>query len=216
MNKKKMLLLGLLLIVGIVFVGITEARADYDVWDSATLSYQNLAGVQQPNIYTNSVYITVQGITLSVTKYQKVRRLGIEATQIFGGAGDSVTYRFVINNATSSTATNVVLTDTLTFYNAGIQNNTFSYVAGSAWPDRNASLQDGPGTVTNLEYWNSQSVWVTATSATIPNTAGLCRGIRWTFSHIEPVAGNAFPGAAAGTPPYGEADTNVWFTVRIP
>jgi hypothetical protein len=195
--RKSIWILAGLVVVGLTVIGISNARADANVYDTATLQYKNLAGMQQPDTLSNWVLVSLRTPTLSLAKWLKVRRYESAYSQPQSGkyvvSGDSVTYKLIITNIGSDTANTVVLIDTQTFVDAIAGGCTLSFTLGPGGatvdydtPTLGGAIQNGYGQVSNLEYLSAASVWTSAAFASWPVTEGAVRGIRWTLNYVAP------------------------------
>ena len=202
----KLFLFGGLLVAGLMLFSAGTVQASGTVGDSVTITYQSISGVTY-NTWSLSVYVTIiGGPSLTGTKLQKMRRTGsgYAATTITDATDyDSISYQITINNgATSDTAYNITIVDTLTFWTAAqaSSGNSAVYVVMTGGADSSTSRDSysstANGTIQSFEYTfdpAGQTGWTNAGSAgTLAAMAnvGSVRGLRWFINYIKNASGS--------------------------
>jgi len=122
--------------------------------------------------------IVISGEKISVMKYAKVVRTGVESTATVSALeGDTIEYRLVMTNTGEVTGVNMVLTDTISF-------DTVMYPPGT--------IYIYVDTATFADSWtytlNDTSSWA-AYSANPAFGALNVKGLRWFFNAISPNGG---------------------------
>ena len=195
MKMNKWFLTGVFLAAVFVLIAGGKAYAIGTLGDSATTLYQNAAGTYY-NTNSLSVYVTIQmGPWLTINKEQQRVRggTGYVTSLVPALYGDTVSYHlYITNNASSDTAYNVVVTDTLTFTTLPTGDSAV-YVVGTVGtgvsdsPTSTGASSGNTYSITAFEYTINGSTWNPAGgAATLASSgdAGRVRGLRWTINQV--------------------------------
>jgi len=143
-SLKMKILAGFLFILGILPLFFSSARAATDILNTCTGTYQMINGPAVPSGFDTAIVRKQESPTLTITKYVKNLRTGIEEdTTVIAISGDTIEFRIVWANTGEAKADTIVLTDY-------IDTSIFTYVNGSV-NDTEVNV-DSPTTAT---YYSS-------------------------------------------------------------